>query len=317
MLVTVIIPTYKRIDYLREAVQSVVDQTYTNFECLVVNDYPPFKDQIQDLIDSFQDERVRVIHHEQNGGESQARNTAIPEAKGEIIGLLDDDDIWLENFLAEHVKKHQERPDAGLVYSGLHKFWDNDFMAPRTYTGETPPPAEKLTEAWLQGDFCLASSSIVSLKRVCFEECGIFDTSLPSFADWDMWCRISHKYAFAHIEAPLIRYRYHLGVRGSTDMGKRMKGIEVLSAKWSHREEFRGFEDGLRVNAYMSEIRNNILMGDRKKGAQLLMECIRKYGAESIRHFDEILFSGFIVMAGKFYPDIQKMIHGGKAKATT
>ena len=128
MLVSVIIPTYKRTTYLKIALESVVKQTYENFECLVVNDYPPMRDEIDELVAEFGDSRIKLIHHEQNGGESQSRNTALTYAQGDIVALLDDDDIWKPEFLEASVARHKERPEVGLVYTGYVRFWDEDLL---------------------------------------------------------------------------------------------------------------------------------------------------------------------------------------------
>ena len=144
MLVSVIIPTYKRTTYLKIALDSVLKQTYGNFEILVVNDYPPMAEEIDQLVAEFNDSRIKLIHHKQNGGESASRNTALTYVQGEIVALLDDDDIWEPTFLEKHVAKHQERPEVGFVYCGYVRFWDNDLLG-RQVRPATPAPEDMYT----------------------------------------------------------------------------------------------------------------------------------------------------------------------------
>ncbi|MCB0837381.1 MAG: glycosyltransferase family 2 protein [Bacteroidetes bacterium] len=299
MLVSVIIPTYKRTTYLKIALDSVLKQTYGNFEILVVNDFPPMEEEIDQLVAEFNDSRIKLIHHEENGGESASRNTALTYVKGEIVALLDDDDIWEPTFLEKHVAKHQERPEVGFVYCGYVRFWDDDVLGKQVRPA-VPSPDDMYT-AMLTGKFVMASSSLISIKKECFDECGNFDRNLPSFADWDMWVRIAQKYPFAHVEEPLTLYRHHLGVRGSTDIEKRLRGIEVISQKWKHVEAFSGYRRKLKVRAYFNEIRNEVMRGRRGNGFRLLMDCVKRCGSEIPPNFKPFMKAVFVLMFGKVY----------------
>lgn len=300
MTVTIVIPTYKRVEYLREALKSVVAQTFEDFECLVVNDFPPFVEQVEEVVREFQDPRIQVLHNPENSGESRSRNHAISKAKGTIIALLDDDDIWEPEFLEQHVHVHQQHPQVGLVYSGYTRFWDHSLLGKQVRPA-TSPVSEGMYQAMISGRFVLASSSIVSVKKICFEECGVFDPSLPSFADWDMWVRIAEHYPFKHIETPLTQYRHHLGERGSTDIEKRLTGINVISQKWESREGFSAFRKKLTVRAYFNEIRNEVLRGNRRSGLRLLRDCFRRCRRELFPNRKIFAKAVIIVLLGKNY----------------
>lgn len=300
MLVTVVIPTYKRTAYLKVALESVIRQTYSHFECLVVNDSPPFREKVDEVVASIGDERIRVIHNPQNGGESFSRNNAIRAAKGEIIALLDDDDYWKPGFLQQHVTKHEANPDLGIVYCGYVKFWDDELLGTREYFADQTPPRD-MYQAMLSGKFVLASSSIVSIRRSCFEDCGTFDSALPSFADWDMWVRIAQKYPFGNIPESLTYYRHHLGERGSTDIEKRLTGIEVITKKWESEKGFEAFGRKLMIRAFFNEIRNEVLRGNRLNSIKLLRECISRCKSEIIPNYKVFLKAITIIILGKGY----------------
>lgn len=233
MEVTVIIPTYKRLHYLSQAIDSVVGQTYENWTCLIINDYPPEGGAIACLLREIDDPRLVFIDKERSQGGNVARNTGIKMAKGDIIAFLDDDDLWLPNKLEKHLKLHQQNPEAGVVYSGVKKLWDRETL-PSKITEATIPDCG-ITEAMRRGIFCPHSTSGVTVRRQCFQQCGMFDENLISFQDWDMWFRIAQSYSFDCINTPLIVFRQHLGDRTSQSVQRRLQGLEQIINKWSHQ----------------------------------------------------------------------------------
>ncbi len=119
--VSVIIITYNRAQLLRTAGQTVLDQTFQDFELLIVDDGS--SDDTGNTIKSFNDPRVRYVKHAQNQGEGGARNTGMQHAKGEYIAFLDDDDEWLPNKLQLQVELLDSQPgQVGLVHSALINF---------------------------------------------------------------------------------------------------------------------------------------------------------------------------------------------------
>ena len=102
---------------MKRAIQSVLEQTYYELECIVVDDAS--KDQTEEVISSFEDDRLRYFRHEKNKGASAARNTGIKHAKGELIAFLDDDDEWISTKLEKQVPFLQSLPESfGMVYCG-------------------------------------------------------------------------------------------------------------------------------------------------------------------------------------------------------
>lgn len=114
--VSVVIPTYMGAEYLRGAIDSVLAQTYSNFEIVVVDDASP--DATDAVIASYDDPRLRYIVHETNRGAGIARNTATTEARGDILVFLDQDDYFHPEKLALHVKQFAADPELGASYSG-------------------------------------------------------------------------------------------------------------------------------------------------------------------------------------------------------
>jgi glycosyltransferase involved in cell wall biosynthesis len=202
--ISIIIPTYNRASLVGRAVKSVLAQTYQDFELIIVNDAST--DETDEILRSFNDERIRYIRHKNNIGGSGARNTGIKLATGKYIAFIDDDDEWLPEKIELQVLRFQKvSHKVGLVYTGLEVRDNNSNLVKKKY-----PPAYK-------GDVklnLLESTTIGSptplIKKECFETVGLFDESLKSCQDWDMWKRISEQYEFDYAKGFLaLSYTHH------------------------------------------------------------------------------------------------------------
>jgi glycosyltransferase involved in cell wall biosynthesis len=196
--VSIVIPTYNRARLLRRAVQSILNQTYQNFEIIIVDDCS--NDNTENVVKSFPDERIRYIRHEKNKGAVVARNGGIKAARGEYIAFQDSDDEWLPEKLEKQMKAFENGPpNLGVVYTS---FWLIDGST-KTYS---PPSYVKRTEgeihdALLEVNFI--GTPTVVVKKECFEKAGLFK-SLPRLQEWDLWIRISEHYSFSHVNEPLV-----------------------------------------------------------------------------------------------------------------
>src|SRR5438034_8399752 len=115
--VSVIIPTYNRARYLSDAIRSVVNQTFQDFEIIVIDDCS--QDQTRIATDSFKDQRIKYLTHDSNRGEAAARNTGIQKSTGSYIAFLDDDDQWAPEKLQLQIQIfEQSATKVGLVYCG-------------------------------------------------------------------------------------------------------------------------------------------------------------------------------------------------------
>ena len=198
-LVSVIIPNYNHAQYLGEAIQSVLNQDYQNFEIIVVDDGST--DNSQEVITSFGN-RVQYIWQE-NRGLSAARNTGIRAAKGDFIGVLDADDKYEPNFMSTLVSILVENPDADGVYCG-YQFVDH-LDNPLPQREARLIPANQLYKALVDGNFLVPESVLV--RRHCYENIGFFDETLSACEDLDMWLRITHQYNIKGTNRVLTRHR--------------------------------------------------------------------------------------------------------------
>jgi glycosyltransferase involved in cell wall biosynthesis len=197
--VSVVIPAYNAMTYLPETVESVLRQTFTDFEVLIIDDGSP--DQVVQWASQLSDSRVKLIS-QKNQGLPGARNTGIAHAQGEYIAFLDADDLWEPTKLEKQVRCLDENPAVGLVHT-----WMVLVDEQGKSTGKVMPSnAEGHVWKQLAERNAIACPSVV-VRRCCFERVGVFDRNLRSLEDWDMWIRIAAQYPFAVIKEPLAYYR--------------------------------------------------------------------------------------------------------------
>jgi len=218
-LVTTVIPTYGRPEFLEEAVQSVVDQTYDPLELIVVDDCSPepVEPQLAEM-DLSELQNVRFLRHEENQGANAARNTGIRAADGEFIAFLDDDDRWLRTKIARQVSAFDwGGPDIGVVYTGL-EFVDD--------TGETIGTSIRDLRGSITRDL-LCGASVGSFTRLMIreellEDVGYLDEGLPGWQDRDLNIRLSQRCRYEPITELLAVYRQGSHVQiGDDYVGKR------------------------------------------------------------------------------------------------
>ena len=202
--VTVVIPAYNATRYIAETIDTVLAQTYRNFEVVVVDDGST--DGTIKLITELgqRDSRIKLVS-QANRGVSAARNTGIERAKGEYIAILDADDLWEPTKLEKQVNSLDTHPRAGLCYT-----WTAMADTEGKATGRIIASHAE-GDVWLplteMNIVCCGSNPMI--RRVCFDGVGLFDEELLFSEDWDMWWRIATKYHFCVVKEPLIRYRQH------------------------------------------------------------------------------------------------------------
>jgi glycosyltransferase involved in cell wall biosynthesis len=194
--VSVIIPTFNRAHQIARAVASVLYQTFTDYEILVIDDGS--EDATSEALKPFRSQ-VRCITHSRNSGVSAARNTGIRESHSPLIAFLDSDDYWLPDKLAAQISFFSGHPDA--VACQTEERWIrrgvrvNPMKKHLKPSGEIFEPSLKL---------CVVSPSAVVVKRSLLEEVGLFDEDFPVCEDYDLWLRISWKYPVWLIRETLV-----------------------------------------------------------------------------------------------------------------
>jgi glycosyltransferase involved in cell wall biosynthesis len=203
--VSVIIPAYNNANFLGESIQSVLDQTYPNFEVIVVNDASP--DDTWAVVSQFPDPRVRYIVHEQNQGLSAARNTGIKASEGEVIALLDGDDLFHPEKFQAHVDFLEQHPEVGVTYNSRFELNHSARTIRALWR-----PAMSVNLADLVFGFPFSPSDMV-LRREWAFKVDMFDKYYVYVGeDLDINCRLALAGCkFAGVDRALNYRRYHSG----------------------------------------------------------------------------------------------------------
>lgn len=203
-LVSVIIPAYNAAPYIKDTLESVFAQTYRSFQVIVINDGSPDTEALEDLLLPYRD-RIDYIKQE-NRGLSGARNTGLRAATGNLVALLDADDIWAPNYLEEQTKFLREHPEYDLVYCNARFFGDSIYDG-KEYMDVCLSDGEA-TSAAIISRRCHVFVSVTARTEV-LKRFG-FDESLRSCEDFDCWLRFTaagHKIGY-HRKV-LVHYRKH------------------------------------------------------------------------------------------------------------
>lgn len=201
--VSVVIPTYNRASLLERSVRSVLHQTYSELEVIVVDDGSD--DDTERVIRNLDDPRVTYKTHDRNRGAAAARNTGLEAAAGDLIAFQDSDDVWRPHKLERQVAALEEAADeVGFVFSGLwrHK-GDEKLFFPALETvrerlaRRRPQLRDFLEEPIMATQTCVA-------KAECLEAVGGFDERLPRSQDWELSIRLARSYGARFLNEPLV-----------------------------------------------------------------------------------------------------------------
>ncbi len=225
--VSVVIPAHNAEKHICETLDSVLAQTYRDFEVIVVDDGSA--DATQELVRAY-GPRVRLVT-QKHGGPSAARNRGIREASGRFIAFVDSDDLWLPEKLGEQVSRFDHEGRVGLVYCQVDRMTaEGQPIA----THHPPLPKGRVFLELLERNHCWTSGVIV--RREALEKCGLFDEHMVWAEDWHLWLRIARQYEFDVVERVLALHRVHdasltrrledayLGARHVLDTALRLEG---------------------------------------------------------------------------------------------
>jgi glycosyltransferase involved in cell wall biosynthesis len=201
-LVSVIVPAYNAAAWIHQTIASVLEQTYSAVEVLVIDDAS--KDATVKMLSDI-GPRIRILENKTNLGLSASRNRAIAAAKGDYIALLDHDDLWAPEKLAMQMALFERQPELGLVYSDARyqtsegRSW-RSFVASPPYRGDVFIPL-------LQENFVPCLTAVVPAKVL--HDVGPFRTDLRILEDHDMFLRIARRHSLDYVDQPLATYRIH------------------------------------------------------------------------------------------------------------
>ena len=193
--VSVIIPTYNRGWILREAIDSVLSQDFTDYELIVVDDGST--DNTREILDSYG--QVLFVFQQPNKGVSAARNRGLAESHAQLVAFLDSDDLWLPQKLARQIEFFNSNPAALICQTEETWVRNGVRVNPKRRHHKFSGMIFEHSLA-----LCLVSPSAVMICKTLFDTVGLFDECLPACEDYDLWLRVSCRYPVFLIDEPLI-----------------------------------------------------------------------------------------------------------------
>jgi glycosyltransferase involved in cell wall biosynthesis len=198
-LFSVVITCYNYGEYLESSVQSVLEQTCSDFEIIIIDDGST--DNTPEVVKQYEeDDKIRYIR-QTNAGQPKAKNLGIVESKGEWIAFLDADDIWMPTKLEKQRALFVDS-QVGVVYS--RRQWINKDGIEISGDERALCRGNILNQIFIDNFICFSSSVI---RRTVLNEAGFFDENLPMGIDYDLWVRLAARCKFDYVNEPLVKYR--------------------------------------------------------------------------------------------------------------
>jgi len=263
--VSVIIPTYNRAHLIGKAIESVLNQTYQDFEIIVVDDCSI--DNTKDIARSFQDDRIIYVRHDRNRGGSGTRNTGIEKSRSDLIAFLDNDNMWFKNKLERQVEVLDSLPsDFGAIYCGA-------FLKKGDKETYFPPDEFRPVEGNILGDLLERSfidTSGMLIKREVFQVSGYFLEDLPRYQDWELCIRIAKHFKIKYLKEPL----YYLSITDKSISTDIRAGITAYKKIYEmHKEDLKTFGQKHKFEYTIGQ--SECLSGDFSAGKIFLLKSIK------------------------------------------
>lgn len=246
--VTFVVPCYKLAHLLPECVNSILSQSYQDFEVLIMDDCSP--DNTPEVARSFNDPRVQQIRNEPNLGHLRNYNKGISLARGEYIWLISADDrLRSTNALEQYVQLMDAHPGVGYIFCagiGLDNGVETGLCKYSVVSEhETIFKGHDFLRKLLYANVVLASSGMV--RRVCYEQHGAFPLDLPFAGDWYLWCLFALHFDVGYVAEPMVNYRDHHQLSMTTTLKKKDVGIlmrDSLNVLWRMKREAEKHHQG-------------------------------------------------------------------------
>jgi len=303
-LITAIITTFNRAQFLEKAVKSILTQTFENFELLVLDNSST--DNTQEIVKGFNDKRIKYIKHKPIGI-SAARNLGVKKASGEFIAFLDDDDEWLPNKLQNQIDIFKKNKlDAALVYGGF--VWINE---KNKIIGKHLPALRGyiLKELLSQKDYFTGSASNPMIRKSVFKNIGYYNKNVLTGEDWEFYLRLSQKFKIDFTNKFVVKIKQHSGSRLGDKLLEAAE-LELLVLK-NYSEIFKN--NPRLKSLYLQKIGGKFCrISQPQKGRIYLKKAIRVYPLNYLAYGQYLLsFLGdsCYKTAHKFYRNIVRKCH--------
>lgn len=271
-MISVVIPTHNRAMLLRRAVDSVLSQSISDLELVVVSDGST--DDTCQVMQNYieKDARVTFIHYSNALGANHARNTGIKACMGQYIAFLDDDDEWYPTKLEKQIAIFQQNESIGLVYAGVNIVQQDK----GTHYFTIPKDKGNLSKEILFRNCITTTSSVVVKKRI-LDEVGGFDENLPANQDYDLWIRCLQITEVGYVSEPLLNYYVSTNANQiSSHTEKYVIAAEIIDSKYKDLLAFLTKEETSRREAIKySDLAKTALKNNSKEECRVF--CVKSY----------------------------------------
>ena len=209
--ISVLLSSYNHERYIRRTIESVLNQTYTDFELIIVDDCST--DHSKQVIESYTDPRIRAFFLNPNQGMGMAFNYSIKQATGEYLARIDSDDFWALDKLEKQLDYMEAHPETGACFSWAKVIDENENEVPSSicdrgslFAARNRSQAEWLHQFYSKG--CVLCHTSAFIRRSVLAEVGIYNYSLKQIQDLELWTRIAKRYPLHVICEPLVYYRW-------------------------------------------------------------------------------------------------------------
>ena len=265
--VSVIIPTYNRAHLLGRAIKSVLNQTYKDFELIVVDDGST--DDTEKVVGNFKDERIRYISLEKNMGAGVARNRGIEASRGKYIAFHDSDDEWLAEKLEKQTGVfNAASSDVGYAYTDMwHVLRDGEkhyWHSPAISKGRI------INEKNMDYQVHRLGIQTTMIKKRCFGTIGVFDVRFPRFIDLEFFVRLAKHFNSCHIREPLVKFYDQTDGISSNNRAYSVGRMLLLEKYYDDVRNNRKFV----ANQYLLISKHSYSYGNVAEGRRYLLKAI-------------------------------------------
>ena len=202
--ISVLMPVYNAEKYLKSAIDSILSQTYSDFEFVIVDDCS--SDSSSSIIESYSDKRIVFLKNEQNSGVAITLNRGLQMCHGEYIARMDSDDISRPERFAKQLAFLEEHPDVAVVTCGVRSFCGERTISEGGWTSIEP---EKIKKDLFFS--CALAHPTVMMRKSVIDDLGGYAPEYNGLEDYELWCRVTEKYKIASVGEVLFEYRVHEG----------------------------------------------------------------------------------------------------------
>lgn len=197
--VSIVLPTYNRADLLEASVESILDQSYKDFELIIIDDGST--DDTEGVVRQYDDNRIKYVKNDENIGATASRNTGIEQSCGEFIAFQNSDDEWDPSKLEKQMKIFDGASSSiGVVYTGMWRVVNGE----REYIPSDGIRHKEgdVQESLIENNFI--SDQMAVVRKDCLQDVGYLDERLAPLDDWELWLRVSRDYKFLFVDEPLV-----------------------------------------------------------------------------------------------------------------